>query len=88
MAIRTTNEYSAISPSMKDQWSGKILSRKTRPPLAMPRRSSSSLTIVADPAVGTEGLACFDLRRGQRWRSCPVLYVVVRSQKPGPTAWS
>ena len=44
VAIRTTNEYSAISPSMKDQWSGKILSRKTRPPLAKPNRSSSSAT--------------------------------------------
>ena len=44
VAIRTTKEYSAISPSMKDQWSGKILSRKTRPALATPRRSSSSST--------------------------------------------
>ena len=44
VAITTTNEYSAISPSMNDQWSGKILSKKTRPPLATPSRSSSSLT--------------------------------------------
>ncbi len=36
VAISTTNEYRAISPSMKDQWSGKILSRRTRPPLATP----------------------------------------------------
>src|SRR5579863_8409064 len=28
---------------MKDQWSGKILSSRTRPPLAIPIRSSSSL---------------------------------------------
>ena len=42
VAMRTTKEYSAISPSMNDQWSGKILSRKTRPPLASPSRSSSS----------------------------------------------
>ena len=44
VASSTTKEYKAISPSMKDQWSGKILSRKTRPPLATPNRSSSSPT--------------------------------------------
>ena len=36
VASRTTNEYNAISPNMKDQWSGKILSSNTRPPLATP----------------------------------------------------
>ncbi len=29
---RMTKEYNAISPSMNDQWSGKILSMNVRPP--------------------------------------------------------
>ena len=36
---------------MNDQWSGKILSRKVRPPLAMPSRSStqrSDLSMLVD----------------------------------------
>ena len=41
MAIRMTKVYMAISPTMNDQWSGKILSMAERNQLDEPRRSST-----------------------------------------------
>jgi len=45
VTIRIRNDKSAISPSMNDQWSGKILSMNVRPPRARPKRSSSSSSV-------------------------------------------
>src|SRR5215213_6301927 len=39
--MRRTRQYMAISPTMNDQWSGKILSRALRPKWEAPRRSST-----------------------------------------------
>jgi hypothetical protein len=41
VAIRMISESKAISPTMKDQWSGKILSRTPVRNLDDPRRSST-----------------------------------------------
>ena len=48
LSSRTMKEYSAISPSRNDQWSGKTLRKNGRPSLATPIRSSSHL---AGPAA-------------------------------------
>ncbi len=41
VATRMTKVYMAISPTMNDQWSGKILSMAERSQLDEPRRSSA-----------------------------------------------
>ena len=69
MASSTTNEYSEISPSMKDQWSGKILSRKTRPPLATPEPVVELVDDLADLPVGAQGLPSCCAWSWRRWRS-------------------
>ena len=82
--MRTTKEYRAISPSMNDQWSGKILSRKTRPPLATPEALVELVDDLADLAVGAPWPpACCASSV-----VAAVSLIVVRSQKPGPTGWS
>ena len=43
--------YSAISPSMNDQWSGKTLLRFFFEPLVEPRRSSTKRGGAAPPAL-------------------------------------
>ena len=41
VASRMTKQYMAISPTMNDQWSGKILSRADRSHFDDPKRSSA-----------------------------------------------
>src|SRR5271168_2183211 len=41
VTISSTKQYMAISPTMNDQWSGKILSSAERTQLEEPRRSST-----------------------------------------------
>ena len=56
VAIRKiTKQYMAISPTMNDQWSGKILSSAERSHVDEPRRSSaqsSSLLLALGPLAG------------------------------------
>ena len=45
VSSRTTNDHSAISPSMNDQWSGNTFRMSTRNPRAPWNRSSSQLPV-------------------------------------------
>src|SRR3990170_3408593 len=49
VSSRTTKLHSAISPSMKDQWSGKTL-RSDKPLVALARPSLSSAQVATAPA--------------------------------------
>ncbi len=69
------NEYSAISPSRNDQWSGKTLLSSRRSGVAAWNRSSSCSPVAAG------SLARSILRR--RLDVCSLIHG--RSQKPGPT---
>src|ERR1700733_1177771 len=66
VSSRITNDQSAISPSMKDQWSGKTFRIRTRTPLAPWNRSSSH-----PPTPETAGgiFTASSLIRPPRWRS-------------------
>ena len=68
-----TNDHSAISPSMNDQWSGNTFRMSTRNPRA-PWNLSSSHPPVPLRAFGTSKLCVAGLAHP-------------RSQKLGPTGW-
>ena len=57
---RTTKLHSAISPSMKDQWSGKTLRRFFLATVARPRRSSAQLA-TAPARLGFLAVAAVEL---------------------------
>ena len=54
----TTKLHSAISPSMKDQWSGKTLRRFLRAAVARPSRSSAHEATRAVRPGGATTAAC------------------------------
>src|SRR5688500_5393299 len=63
VSSRTTKLHSAISPSMKDQWSGKTLRTCFLVAAAMPVRSSAQFA-AAPILLGLAGLAAFRLAAG------------------------
>src|SRR3984893_7985049 len=81
VSSRITNDHSAISPSMKDQWSGKTSRIRTRTPLAPWNRSSSH-----PPTPETAGgiFTASSLIPSPRWRSksafADALVFPIRSQ--------
>src|SRR6476661_7174038 len=56
LSSRTTKLHSAISPSMKDQWSGKTLRRFFLAIVARPSRSSAQVA-TAPALLGLAGVA-------------------------------